>query len=81
MSESPAWPQFVGRERELELLRTTLNSRRPSVTVVYGRRRVGKSAMIEKALEGRPTLTFEGLENQSTAAQLSNFRQQLLQQV
>ncbi|MEN8255151.1 MAG: ATP-binding protein [Verrucomicrobiota bacterium] len=71
---------FVGRERELDQLRTTLDRSRPSVSVVYGRRRVGKSALIRKALEGRPALFFEGLENQATSVQLSNFCLQLAKQ-
>jgi len=73
-------PGFVGREREITLLRATVDRPKPSVAVVYGRRRVGKSALIAKALEGRPALFFEGLENQATSKQLSNFDLQLRKQ-
>jgi len=41
---------------------------------------VGKSALIRKALEARPALYFEGLENQSTSEQLSSFCLQLRRQ-
>ncbi len=66
-------PAFIGRERELAQLRSTLDQSRPSISVIYGRRRVGKSALIRKALEGRPAFFFEGLENQATSEQISNF--------
>jgi AAA+ ATPase superfamily predicted ATPase len=66
-------PVFIGRERELAQLRSTLDQSRPSISVIYGRRRVGKSALIRKALEGRPAFFFEGLENQATSEQISNF--------
>ncbi len=71
---------FVARTRELEQLHATLNRPAPTVSVIYGRRRVGKSALIRKALEARPALYFEGLENQSTSEQLSSFCLQLRRQ-
>lgn len=71
---------FVGRDRELAQLRAFLDRSQPSIAVVYGRRRVGKSALIRKALDGRPALYFEGLENQPTSVQLSSFRLQLATQ-
>jgi len=72
-----AFPLFVGRKRELKQLRASLDSPQSSIAVVYGRRRIGKSALIRHALEERPALFFEGLENQSTSSQLSNFCLQL----
>ncbi len=80
MSSRVAAPPFVGRTGELRQLHATLGRSKPTVSVVYGRRRVGKSALIRKALEGRPALYFEGLENQPTAEQLANFCLQLERQ-
>jgi uncharacterized protein len=44
---------FVGRTQELTLLQTEYARSRPSLVVVYGRRRVGKSTLIIKSLQGR----------------------------
>ncbi len=61
-------------------MRATLDRPKPSISVIYGRRRVGKSALISKALENRSALYFEGLENQRTSEQISNFCLQLTKQ-
>ena len=37
---------FIGRKRELESLRALYNKRRPSLVVIKGRRRIGKSRLI-----------------------------------
>lgn len=44
-------PHFIGRARELELLRAEYARKRPSLIVVYGRRRVGKSTLLLKSLQ------------------------------
>ena len=41
---------FIGRTQELELLQTECASPRPSLIVLYGRRRVGKSTLILESL-------------------------------
>lgn len=51
-------PTFYNRERELEQLRRTLSSPRPELFVVYGRRRVGKSALLRQACAGRRHIFF-----------------------
>lgn len=50
---------FVGRQRELAVLQRELNGAKPSLVVVYGRRRVGKSTLILRALEGRAHVYFQ----------------------
>jgi len=72
--------EFVGREEELKALRGKISSPRSSVCVVYGRRRIGKSALVEKALEGEPCLTFEGLEGRPKQRQIDHFLTQLAHQ-
>lgn len=49
---------FVGRERELAVLARELGRASPSLIVVYGRRRVGKSTLILRALGGRAHVYF-----------------------
>ena len=73
--------RFVGRKVELAKLQTNLDKAGASITVVYGRRRIGKSALIRKALEDRPALYFEGLENQPKHEQIRNFLFQLSRQI
>ena len=68
---------FVGRVRELGQLEDFLSREGPGIAVIYGRRRIGKSLLIETALKGRPALTFEGLEDQAKAAQIEGFLFQL----
>jgi uncharacterized protein len=42
---------FIGRQNELTLLHEELASPRPSLGVIYGRRRVGKSTLIREAIK------------------------------
>lgn len=49
--------EFVGRERELDFLER-LYTRGSARCVIYGRRRIGKSRLIEKFCEGKPAIIF-----------------------
>ncbi len=51
---------FVGREFELNRFREIRNSQGPNIVVVYGRRRVGKTTLIQRAIEGERVFFFEG---------------------
>ncbi len=69
---------FVGRHRELKELKAAIEHPQPQISVIYGRRRIGKSALIKRALHGRSgSLFFEGLENQPKHAQIQNFLSKL----
>jgi len=50
---------FVGRSQELTLLRRELAVDRPSLLVIYGRRRVGKSELIKEATKGIPCVLYQ----------------------
>ncbi len=50
---------FVGREQELTLLRKELIANRPSLLVIYGRRRVGKSELIREATKDTPCVLYQ----------------------
>jgi len=52
------YEQFVNRENELEVLRKTYASERKELVIVYGRRRIGKTALVKKSLEGLKHLYF-----------------------
>jgi AAA+ ATPase superfamily predicted ATPase len=50
---------FIGRGPELEQLCRELDAPRASLMVVYGRRRIGKSALIRQATMGRPHVAYQ----------------------
>lgn len=49
---------FVDREAELELLQRVLSAPTPQLFVLYGRRRVGKTALLREACAGRRQVFF-----------------------
>jgi hypothetical protein len=50
---------FVGRQSELMRLWDEFAGRRPSLVVVYGRRRVGKSQLLQEAIRDRPHVFYQ----------------------
>lgn len=68
--------KFIGREKELKAL-SDLNLKSNAIAVIYGRRRIGKSFLIQEFLKESKTLYFEGLEGMSKRHQLKNFILQL----
>ncbi|MBI4604601.1 MAG: AAA family ATPase, partial [Planctomycetes bacterium] len=75
--ESP----FLGRAAELALLREKYRSPRSELVVIYGRRRIGKSRLVQHFSRDKPSLQFEGLEGERTPAQVKHFVQTLRRQV
>ena len=63
---------FVGREAELAKLESLYKRRSFQMAVVYGRRRVGKTTLINEFCRGKRTLSFTALE-QSDADNLADF--------
>jgi AAA+ ATPase superfamily predicted ATPase len=51
--------QFFGRELELGVINRELERLRPSVVIVLGRRRVGKSRLLVEATRSRPTIFYQ----------------------
>lgn len=56
---TPGPSPFVGRAGELQTLRAEFDRPRPSVVVVLGRRRVGKTRLLVEATRARPTLYYQ----------------------
>lgn len=52
---------FVGRKQELERLSSLLTKKSASLIVVRGRRRIGKSRLIEEFAKGKRFLKFAGI--------------------
>ena len=50
--------KFVNREMELKKIESLLSSNKFEFIVIYGRRRVGKTALLKKAIENKKALYF-----------------------
>lgn len=72
---------FIGREEELQALRAAIASPEARIALVHGRRRIGKTSLIRQAIGNEPALFIEGLENQSTKAQIASFMDQASRQL
>jgi AAA+ ATPase superfamily predicted ATPase len=71
---------FIGRDKEIRQLADLLVDASPKVAVIYGRRRIGKSYLIQHVCKDGNVFNFEGLEKASKAKQIRNFLFQLEQQ-
>ena len=63
---------FIGREQELNTLNSLYNTDKFEFAVIYGRRRVGKTALINKFSEDKETIFFTGVET-NAKQNLENF--------
>ena len=75
---------FFGREHELQILQELLEKRTSSLVVIKGRRRIGKSRLIQEFCKGFKTLRFVGLppeEKVTESDQRDEFCRQLQEQV
>lgn len=68
---------ITGRKAEIEVLRKALQSPEAALVAVYGRRRVGKTYLIQKVYASHLIFEFCGITNISRAKQLKNFNQTL----
>lgn len=66
-------PQFVNREDELELLRSRFDRETADLLVVYGRRRLGKSALVREAVGDRDDAVYWQATEETAAVQLEDF--------
>lgn len=71
---------FVGRKQEIEIIEQAIQSSKAELGIVYGRRRVGKSTLLEYFTKTVPSFTFEGLEKGTTKVQIAHFVSQLAKQ-
>lgn len=72
--------EFIGRHREIEMMRNAIDSSRPELGIVYGRRRTGKSTLLKKFIGRKGDFYFEGLEKASGKKQIAHFTGQLATQ-
>ncbi len=62
---------FIDRENELGILRDHLKKPGASMFVLYGRRRIGKSALIGRLLEGLPRAAYHVATRSTTSDELA----------
>jgi uncharacterized protein len=70
---------IIGRKEEFELLRTLKERKRSSFVAVFGRRRVGKTFLINNVYEEKFTFKLTGLAKVGFKHQLSNFHTALVE--
>lgn len=58
--------RFIDREKELAALKREYDRRGSSLVVIYGRRRVGKTALISEFIKDRPSIYFLATQESET---------------
>lgn len=69
--------RFVGRHNEIRYIQETTKKGEANILIVYGRRRIGKTELIEHVLRERNLLKLEGVEDGDTQAQMIRILYQL----
>ena len=64
---------LIGRENEIKRLDRAMSEKEAQLIVVYGRRRVGKTFLINEYYDNSFAFKFTGSENQKNQEQLKNF--------
>ncbi len=65
----PENKRFIGRSFEQEQLKRVAKNDEASVIILYGRRRVGKTELLEQTFRNRSILKFEGMEGAQESTQ------------
>ncbi len=69
---------FIGRENELSTLNKLYNSDKFEFAVIYGRRRVGKTALISHFITDKPAIYLMGVES-NAGQNLENFSRSIME--
>ena len=69
---------FIGRERELNALDNLYKSNKFEFAVIYGRRRVGKTALINQFISDKKAIYFMGVES-NAKQNLENFSKSIME--
>ena len=69
---------FIGRERELDALNKLYKSNKFEFAVIYGRRRVGKTALINQFIGDKKAIYFMGVES-NAKQNLENFSKSIME--
>ncbi|EFW90190.1 ATPase [Haladaptatus paucihalophilus DX253] len=66
-------PRFVNREQELDTLQSRFRSDTADLIVIYGRRRLGKSALVREAIRDTDDAVYWQATEETPEVQLANF--------
>ncbi|MFH5800494.1 ATP-binding protein [Haladaptatus sp. CMAA 1911] len=66
-------PPFVNRTNELDRLTKLYTSNSPNLSVIYGRRRMGKTALVVKSIENREDAVYHQAAHGTPEQQLDSF--------
>lgn len=69
---------FIGREKELKALNSLYTSDKFEFAVIYGRRRVGKTALINEFIGDKKSIYFMGVES-NAKQNLENFSKSIIE--
>ena len=69
---------IIGRKDEMEILDRVYNSNKSEFVILYGRRRVGKTFLVNKKYEGKFSFRMTALGNTTNRQQLINFHTYLM---
>lgn len=69
--------KLIGREKEQEILKKAIESESSQLIAVYGRRRVGKTFLIENTLAKEIVFDVIGIKGANIRTQLINFKTQI----
>lgn len=69
--------RIVARTNEIDTLERKFNSGKPEFVIVYGRRRIGKTFLVNNVFADRFTFSYVGARNQKPQKQLQRFAEQL----
>ena len=68
---------LIGRNSEISQLKSLYNSNKSQFVAVYGRRRVGKTFLIDEALKGKITFRHAGLSPADESGKFNMLKEQL----
>lgn len=69
--------RIIARTNEIDTLERKFNSGKPEFVIVYGRRRIGKTFLVNNVFADRFTFSYVGARNQKPMKQLQRFAEQL----
>lgn len=70
--------RIIGRQKEMAILREVYDSSKAEFVAVYGRRRIGKTFLVDKTFEGKFDFYMTGIYEGSRSQQLTYFAQQMM---
>lgn len=69
--------ELIARKKEIDALENIYKSKRSEFVIVYGRRRIGKTFLVNKVFANRFTFTYVGARDLSQKEQIDRFARQL----